>query len=676
LIIRELEMMNIRSYEQALIRLPLGRTLFEGDIGSGKSTILMAIEFALFGLGSETGASLLKLGKQEGRVRMKFEVDGREFEVSRGLERRGGRVQQTDGLLTTPEEELNLSPRELKEKVLEVLEFNEAPDPKAQSLIYRYAVYTPQEEMKEILSMGPDVRLQTLRRAFRIEDYKIAGENASEIGRELRGDIRELEGLGTGLERLKLELDEAKKEEREQREAVGSLEEWESEGETALSRLRDERRRLRERQLSLERYRSEKEVQERLEKEGTRSATNLDREVNEVGERISSLESELEGHRTKGPPTRRTPAQLKAEERAADSEVKRLAVLAATIDSKLEEYGTIMEKGTCPVCDRPVDAHDFAQRKASKEMERKHASVELEMAEEALSKVRETRERVEVYLAERRRLADGRAALVHLRKEMRERKAERARAERKRKGARLRLGVLEGRMREVEEVSATLATLEESVTRAEDALRETGKKLARAGERMRLLEKKMAQLRTDMQAKEDAGRRRDLLKENETWLSDYFEPTVQLIERSVLATINQEFGSLFEKWFEMLVGDPEKEVKVDEDFTPVITQGGYDQDVRYLSGGERTSVALAYRLALNLVAQRVSIGMKSNLLVLDEPTDGFSHEQLGNVREVLDDVGCPQVIVVSHDKELESFADQIYRVRKDRGRSTVQLAGA
>jgi len=113
-------------------------------------------------------------------------------------------------------------------------------------------------------------------------------------------------------------------------------------------------------------------------------------------------------------------------------------------------------------------------------------------------------------------------------------------------------------------------------------------------------------------------------------------------------------------------------VSVDEDFTPVVSQGGYEQDVRYLSGGERTSVALAYRLALNILAQRVSVGMKSNLLILDEPTDGFSKEQLGSVREVLDEVECPQVIIVSHDKELESFADQIFRIEKTGTESVVR----
>ncbi|MBI3840357.1 MAG: AAA family ATPase, partial [Thaumarchaeota archaeon] len=186
--------------------LPLGKTLLEGDIGAGKSTMLMAIEFALFGLGSETGSSLLRLGEQEGGVRLKFEVEGKGFEIRRGLERKGGSVHQTDGYLETPGETLNLSPRELKERVLEVLEFNEAPDPKAQSLIFRYAVYTPQEAMKEVLSMTPDIRLQTLRRAFRVEDYKTAAENAAEVGREIRGDVRELDGLGRGAEKLRAEL--------------------------------------------------------------------------------------------------------------------------------------------------------------------------------------------------------------------------------------------------------------------------------------------------------------------------------------------------------------------------------------------------------------------------------------------------------------------------------------
>ena len=44
------------------------------------------------------------------------------------------------------------------------------------------------------------------------------------------------------------------------------------------------------------------------------------------------------------------------------------------------------------------------------------------------------------------------------------------------------------------------------------------------------------------------------------------------------------------------------------------------------------------------------------------------------MREILDEIASPQVIIVSHDKELESFADQIYRVVKDHGESKVLVA--
>ena len=124
----------------------------------------------------------------------------------------------------------------------------------------------------------------------------------------------------------------------------------------------------------------------------------------------------------------------------------------------------------------------------------------------------------------------------------------------------------------------------------------------------------------------------------------------------------------------MLVEDPGKQAKVDEEFTPVIQQDGIDQDVSYLSGGEKTSIALAYRLALNSIVQKVSTGMKSNLLILDEPTDGFSKEQLSKVREILDELQSPQIILVSHERELESFADQVIRVAKSNGVSAITVS--
>ena len=76
MLLKSLKLKNIRSYKSLEIPFLTGTTLFEGDIGSGKSTILMAIEFALFGLGSEKAGALLRTGETEGTVSMVFDVDG------------------------------------------------------------------------------------------------------------------------------------------------------------------------------------------------------------------------------------------------------------------------------------------------------------------------------------------------------------------------------------------------------------------------------------------------------------------------------------------------------------------------------------------------------------------------------------------------------------------------
>ena len=85
MILKKLELQNIRSYKEEVIVFSVGKTLFQGDIGSGKSTILMAIEFALFGLGDLNADALLKTHETEGRVKLTFEVEEQEYTIVRGL---------------------------------------------------------------------------------------------------------------------------------------------------------------------------------------------------------------------------------------------------------------------------------------------------------------------------------------------------------------------------------------------------------------------------------------------------------------------------------------------------------------------------------------------------------------------------------------------------------------
>ena len=129
--------------------------------------------------------------------------------------------------------------------------------------------------------------------------------------------------------------------------------------------------------------------------------------------------------------------------------------------------------------------------------------------------------------------------------------------------------------------------------------------------------------------------------------------------------VYHEFNELFKSWFNILIEDETISVRLDDEFTPVIEQNGYETAFENLSGGERTSVALSYRLALNKVINDIVSGIKTkDIIILDEPTEGFSFEQLDKVRDVLEQLGMKQVIIVSHESKIESFVDNVIRVGK------------
>jgi len=162
-----------------------------------------------------------------------------------------------------------------------------------------------------------------------------------------------------------------------------------------------------------------------------------------------------------------------------------------------------------------------------------------------------------------------------------------------------------------------------------------------------------------------------VLTEIKGWLENLFIPAIDTIERSVLASIREQLTTLIQKAFQTLIDSGDLNVSITENFAPIIEQEGYEIDVHSLSGGEKTSVALAYRLALNAIVKQEVPTLRRSLLILDEPTDGLSSSQLYKLRDILHDTQCEQIIIVSHERELEGFVDTIYRVTKENGVSQV-----
>jgi exonuclease SbcC len=176
-----------------------------------------------------------------------------------------------------------------------------------------------------------------------------------------------------------------------------------------------------------------------------------------------------------------------------------------------------------------------------------------------------------------------------------------------------------------------------------------------------LLQKLGEEVQKKLKSKKDLERVNELLN----WLDLFFMNLVNVIEKHVFVKVHQEFNQTFKEWFNTLMEDEAISVSLDEDFTPVVEQNGYHAELEGLSGGEKTSIALAYRLSLNKVINDLISTIKTkDLIILDEPTDGFSTEQLDKVRDVLEQLNTSQTIIVSHEPKMESFVQNIIRVEK------------
>jgi len=672
MIINSLGLENIRSYVQAAVNFPLGKTLFEGDVGSGKSTILMAIEFALFGLGSERGAALLRAGATKGKVTLVFEVDNNEYTIERSLVRKRGAVQQVEGKIIFPDGKIiHYSPTELKEKVLEILNFNEPPNPKAGSIIYRYAVFTPQEMMKDILLRPADERLQTLRKAFRIEDYRIASGNSGILVSQIKDKITRMEGQFANMPELLGQIDENQKRIRDAEKSLAELKISKNETAGILKNLESERESLHKEEMKLSKLEGELTSLQNLIENKRAQIEEAQGEIKRVEKkRDDSLSKvkELEGAEN---PAEKTSEEIEEEMDALREKTNNLSVMKAQISSKKDDYESILKNGKCPTCDRIVDSSEFSDKVKQKATEEGHIEQELDTCRKTLQSRKEL-------LEKKRNYEDVQENLQRHKEKMGEYASEIGRLNNQVAAKSKEIAKDEGRLAELEKnrenlesVSAKLEELDQKIESVNSKLDSIKQEITATTTKISGWKNDTEELQRQIEKCKALQKGVETLKEYIIWLEDYFVPSLDIIEKQAMLNINQEFNANFQKWFSMLIDDTDKEAIVDEEFTPVVQQDGYEQDIYYLSGGERTSVALAYRLALNTIVQKVSAGMRSNLLILDEPTDGFSKGQLGKVREVLDEIQSPQVIIVSHEKELESFADQVFRVTKIQGESKV-----
>ncbi|MBI5332308.1 MAG: AAA family ATPase [Candidatus Aenigmarchaeota archaeon] len=93
--LKSIRLQNIRSYVNETLEFPDGSLLLAGDIGCGKSSVLLSIEFALFGIqrGELSGSDILRHGAKNGIIELHMKIDGKDVIVQRNVKREKKGVQ-------------------------------------------------------------------------------------------------------------------------------------------------------------------------------------------------------------------------------------------------------------------------------------------------------------------------------------------------------------------------------------------------------------------------------------------------------------------------------------------------------------------------------------------------------------------------------------------------------
>ena len=676
MLIRRLKLKNIRSYkdgEETVIDFPEGVVLFEGDIGSGKSTILYALEFAFFGFSDLKGSHLLSEGTQMGRVSVTFKSGEAEYTIERHLKVRGREVAQDECYISSKGERTKLSPSDLKQRVVSILGYNEPTHPKAESLVYRYAVFTPQEQMKEILAQNPEDRMHVIRRILGAQSYQVAAENSEIVERAIKEIAHGLKRLSEDIYDRKEELASTARTVASLQAEVPKLKESEAEAARLVSHLEEEWRKYLAQRESLS---NAEAAVPRLRQE----VSDLRREISDHEETLKNLQTQLTGELepvvTQFKELSKPRFSAKEAQSFLDAEKERLTKLADAkdmLEADIARTRDLVSRGVCPLCGQKIPVDTSARSE--------HSERELADVEEKIKRVSDAVITLGADLDAASNYEE--AASKHA---VALKDAERVSSE---------ISSVRGKLRvSNEKLTSRKADLDQSVVKVNE-MRGLSEKVADLERKLKDARKedKESSLRSSQAQSDLASRLRDMdrlseevkrmqealdeslrLGRYQTWLSSYFRPAVQLIENQTLTQAASRFNEHFRRFFTSLVDDPDMIVRVREDFTPVFEREGFEQDFEALSGGERTSMALAYRFALNCVA-RESISAQPELLILDEPTDGFSKEQVYKMRGLLEELGSTQVILVSHEKELESMADHVFRVDKRNGSSYVSDLG-
>ncbi|MDR0470411.1 MAG: SMC family ATPase [Nitrososphaerota archaeon] len=688
---------NIRSHTKSTVPFTRGFNCIVGGVGCGKSSILYAIDFALFGdtIGRKSFDYLMREDADFCRVTLQFSQNGRIYKLIRGLKRKGRALNQDSEQLKLYEDDQLVASMK-NEAVAEQIKAITGLDRD----LYREIVWFRQEHLKDLLDAKPRDRQIRIDEFFGLSDYETAWSSIAQYQRDFETEKRiyEKDPDVCSLEKLGAEYNRASE---DFTSLVMALE-------TATQRLTNAKSVLDEADLRLKRSEEKKLAIEELKRQEARlnaNYTNTTQTSTALTERIegkktiltnliqrqTSLDTQINQCLSRleqtGIPKDQTLeqlhkcllsfddklSQLRAEQEAASQSLLQDQKRAETLSKSAQD-------SQCPMCSQPLMGaykNDLLKNITQTNQEREKIINRLRLEVATLQKTKTTASQayndLQTNLARNPDLA---ARIVEEQDNLKNLLAEQE--------VNQRLEVAQQTELQVCQVQIAQFDISE-LQAAKDQKDQTLKQYYAAELDLRTKANRKADLNLHLQEIKD----RLEIAQQKLDRSEKISRIIELLGairdayRSIQPKLRREFVKVLHNFVQQvldsLVGGetPMLNVVIDETYTPYVkSEAGVNREVNNLSGGERTLLAFAYRMGLGQLIMQSHTGQGLSMLMLDEPTENLGSED-GSIERLADAIGkfkaIEQIIAVTHSEAFATTADHVISIDKEANASKLSI---
>lgn len=684
---------NIRSHSKSTVPFAAGFNCLVGGLGCGKSSILYSIDFALFGdpVG-RTFEYLLRDDETGARVVVQFSQNGKTYKITRGLRRKGKSINQDVDELKLFEGETLLSSVR-SDAVAEQLKVITGLDKD----LFREIVWVRQEHLKELLDDTPRERQKRLDELFGLSDFEVAWSNLAAYQKEYEGERKayEKDPDVTGMEALSTEYNRKVEEfsliEIQSQKAFGKVSDAKRALENADERLRqleqiktknDELKQQETRLIaSLDHLKETLSSNEEKINQKHSAIGNLEQRQKTIAAQIESSKAELENL---GLTSDQPFEELKSQVSILDDRISNLRAEQETVSRNIQtdkkRLTQLATENRCPTCLQTLSREykdGMIQRIETENTERQTTIGELQQQLDDLQRIRSranssfsnlqilTPRGVDMEA----RIHDETDDLGKLIEECDRKKSLENEVCRQLDAVRVEISrfdtsELESARKLRDNAFEQYSAVKSDVSLLENRKKDLMTRLDEVKERIDQAQAKIERMQRLVKISELISCVRDAYRSIQPKLRSEFVKVLRNFVQQVLDSLTGTEGQLLN-------------VHVDETYTPYVkSESGVERDVTYLSGGERTLLAFAYRLGLGQLIMQSRTGHGLSMLLLDEPTESLGRED-GSIDRLAEAISrfkaVEQIIAVTHSEAFAEKAEHVIRLEKEAGVSRASM---